>query len=175
MQDALLPNKVLKAFIEPIKTVMTAECTDYADDITIIATGNKAGKVIVYFYDQLQKAKAWLTQNNMPLNEKKEQLHANNIKFRKEWEGRYPDNPGKLVKQCKDLGVCHRNSRVTNNIVIERTQKCVSICKKISTLPINIVLGGTLYGAEVDHLTKDNLHKIRQVLGAAIWEQRTNE
>ena len=32
-----------------------------------------------------------------------------------------------------------------------------------------VVLGGTLYRAEVDHLTKNNLHKIRQVLGAAMW------
>ena len=32
-----------------------------------------------------------------------------------------------------------------------------------------IVLGGVLYGAEVDHLTKNNLHKIRQAIGMAIW------
>ena len=32
-----------------------------------------------------------------------------------------------------------------------------------------IVLGGALYGAEVDHLTKNNLHKIRQAMGMAIW------
>ena len=35
-----------------------------------------------------------------------------------------------------------------------------------------IVLGGTLYGAEVDHLTTNNLYKIRQVLGSAIWGNR---
>ena len=56
------------------------------------------------------------------LNEKKEQLYANNSKLKKEWEDRYPEYPGKLVTQCNDLGVCHRNSRVTNNIVIERTK-----------------------------------------------------
>ena len=86
------------------------------------------------------------------------------------------------MTQCKDLGVCHRNSRVTNNIVIERTKMCESICKNINTLPVkleknayiasSIVLGGTLYGAEVDHLTKNNLHKISQVLGSAIWGNR---
>ena len=32
-----------------------------------------------------------------------------------------------------------------------------------------IVLGGALYGAEVDHLTKNDLHKIRQAMGMAIW------
>ena len=33
-------------------------------------------------------------------------------------------------------------------------------------------MGGTLYGAEVDHLAKNNLHNIRQALGAAIWGNR---
>ena len=61
---------VLKAFLEPIKTVMTAECRDYVDDITIIARGFKAEKVIPQFYEQLQQAKNWLTQNNMILKEK---------------------------------------------------------------------------------------------------------
>ena len=32
-----------------------------------------------------------------------------------------------------------------------------------------IVHGGALYGAEVDHLTNDNLHNIRQAMGMAIW------
>ena len=73
---------VLKALLDPINTVMTAECRDYVDDITIIATGHKAGKVIPDFFEQLQKAENWLTQNNMTLNEKKEQLYANNNKFK---------------------------------------------------------------------------------------------
>ena len=41
--------------------------------------------------------------------------------------------------------------------------------EKKAYISSTIVLGGTLYGAEVDHLTKNNLHKIRQVLGAAMW------
>jgi len=32
-----------------------------------------------------------------------------------------------------------------------------------------IVLGGALYGAEVDHLTQNNMYKIRQAMGMAIW------
>ena len=71
----------------------------------------------------------------------------------------------------------------TSHIVIERTQKCVSMCKKVNALPMNkmdqkgyvasaIVLGGTLCGAEVDHLTKNNLHNIRDLLGSAIWGNR---
>ena len=35
-----------------------------------------------------------------------------------------------------------------------------------------IVLGGALYGTEVEHLTKNNMHKIRQVMGTAIWGNR---
>ena len=58
----------------------------------------------------------------MIMNEKNEQIYANNAKFKKEWENRYPDYPGELVEQCKDLGVCHRNGRVTNHIVVERTK-----------------------------------------------------
>ena len=60
---------VLKGFLEPIKQVMTAECRDYVDDIAIIARGLKAEKAIPNFCEQLQKAKEWLTQNNMMLNE----------------------------------------------------------------------------------------------------------
>ena len=62
---------VLKAFLETIKQVTTAECRDYVDDITIIARGFKAEKVIPKFYEQLQQAKNWLRQNNMILNGKK--------------------------------------------------------------------------------------------------------
>ena len=68
---------------------------------------------------------------------------------------------------------------MTNHIVVERTSKCEIICKNINSLPVKIdrkahmagaiVLGGALYDAEVDHLTKHNLHKIRQAMGMAIW------
>ena len=68
---------------------------------------------------------------------------------------------------------------MTNHIVVEKTSKIESICKKIHSLPVRIerkaymasaiVLGGTLCGAEVDHLTKNNLHRIRQALGMATW------
>ena len=145
---------ILKAFLEPIKKVISAECRDYVEDITIIAKGTKAQKVVPDFHEQLQKAKNWLTPKNMVLNEKREQLYANNRKFKKEWENIHPDYPGKLVAHCKDLGVCHRSSRVTNHIVVGRTPKCISICKNINTLPVKtdkntylasaIVLGGTL-------------------------------
>ena len=43
---------VLKAFLEPIKQITTAECRDYVDDITIIARGFKAEQVIPNFYEQ---------------------------------------------------------------------------------------------------------------------------
>ena len=108
------------------------------DDITIIAIGSNAGKVIPDFYEQVQKASTWLTQKTMTLNEKKEQLDANSSRFKHKWEERYLDYPGKLVKQCKDLGVCHRSSRDTNRIVIERTHKRTSICKNINTLPVKV-------------------------------------
>ena len=77
--------------------------------------------------------------------------------------------------------MCHRSGRVTNHIVVERTSTCESICNKIHSLPVKIyrkaymagaiVLGGALYGAEVDHLTKNNLHKIRQATGMAFWAE----
>ena len=40
---------VLKAFLDPIKKVMTAGCRDYVDNIAIIATRHKAGRVIPKF------------------------------------------------------------------------------------------------------------------------------
>ena len=54
-----------------------------------------------------------------------------------------------------------------------------AFAKHIHSLPVKverkaymagaIVLGGASYKAEVDHLTKNNLHKIRQAMGMAIW------
>ena len=43
---------------------------------------------------------------------------------------------------------------------------------KTAYVASTFVLGGTLYGAEVDHMTNDKLHKIRQVLGATIRANR---
>ena len=61
---------VLKAFLEPTREVMQAECRDYVDDITVIARG-RPQIYHPFFYEQLKAAKQWLTENNMVLNEKK--------------------------------------------------------------------------------------------------------
>ena len=82
---------VLKAVLEPIKEVMEAECRDYVDDITIIARGHDHKYVVPFFYTQLERAKNWLTQNNMALKEKKEQIYANNAKFKN--NGKIPRLP----------------------------------------------------------------------------------
>ena len=128
---------------------MQAECRDYVDDITVFAREYDHRYTIPFFHEQLSIAKIWLTQNNMVLNQKKEQIYANNAKFKQEWETRYPEYPGELVEQCKDLGVCHRSGRVTNHIVIERTSKCESICKTNYSLPVNIERKAYMAGAIV--------------------------
>ena len=70
---------VLKAFLEPMKEVMEAERRDDVDDITIIGRGTDHKFTLPLFFKQPGKAKNWLTQNNMM----KEQIYANNSKFKK--------------------------------------------------------------------------------------------
>ena len=100
----------------------------------------------------------------MQLNEKKEQLDANNSNLKKVWEQMFPDYPGKSVTQCKALGVCQRKSNVTNHIYIYILVE--SGKNKVQTnIASSTVLGGTLYGSAVDFLAGQNLQAIRELLG----------
>ena len=72
----------LKAFLEPIKEVMQAECRDYVDDITVIARGYDHRYTIPFFHEQLAGAKKMAHQKQYDY-EREEQIYANNAKFKK--------------------------------------------------------------------------------------------
>ena len=78
----------LKAFLKPARHAVT-QCRfrDYVDDIALTCTGREATQVARELATARQQVGDWLTQNNMVLNEAKEQVWAPDAATRNAWEG----------------------------------------------------------------------------------------
>ena len=115
----------------------------------------------------------------MSLNDTKEQIFISHEKLRTAWRKLRPGYKGKETKQAKDLRTCNRRISTSNGIIIERIKQAGPIAKRINRLRLTmahksikagaVILGGTLYGVETDHVNQKHMRRIRTMMCEAIW------
>ena len=88
----------------------------------------------------------------------------------------------KMQRAAKDLGACQRRAGVRNQVAQGRIDAAVKFAPRIRRLGLTVpesltiarslMLGGGLYGAEVDPLTVAQLQKLLAGMGHAIWGRK---
>ena len=71
----------------------------------------------------------------MVLNDGKEQIYCPDAEMTQAWNTEFPNYPGKVTKQAKDLGVCQRRGGQSNEQIPQRKAKAEKIGKMINKLP----------------------------------------
>ncbi len=108
---------VLEGFLRP----MAGHCTQcvfrgHVDDATLQAVHATARGAAACLGHDLCQVKQALRDDNMVLNDAKEQILGPTAAVRQAWADLWPDYQGNVVRQAKDLGACQRRLGVRNPI-----------------------------------------------------------
>jgi hypothetical protein len=153
------------------------------DDIMLHAQGAHPDVVARDLSTQLQTVRQWMQDNSMKLNPAKDQLYAPTEAGRKAWEAAVPDYAGAVARVATDLGTTQRTRQRAGRQRETRLGKAQKLAHRIAALPIQrehkaqmagaMLLGGSLYGTELDQLTAKQTQQLRQYMAHAMWDDRS--
>ena len=172
---------ILKAFLVPISALARGTTfRDYVDDMVITSTGKQADQAVNKLIKDLRQIKKALREDNMQLNEAKEQIFGPTACIRKAWKsatGREADN------QVKDLGVFHYGHGYRHPVMDQKLRELKLTAERIGAIPTDknkkasmaaaVLYGKCFYGQEVHYITQKHYEKLRTLMVAAMGENYT--
>ena len=171
---------LLKAFLRTAATLpMHATFRDYVDDMTLLSTGATPDEAAMRLQESLDIVKAQLIQDNMCLNDDKQQIYGNTQAVRDAWNER---NSVPAVDTAKDLGVHHYGYLHRHPVLDAKLTQFASTAKRISFVPTSrdrraslagaIIFGRCLYGHESHYITQRHFQQMRQHMRTSMGAPR---
>ena len=125
----------LTAFLRTTATLpIHATFRDYVDGMTLLSTGATPEEAAIRLQESLDIVKAQLIQDNMCLNDEKQQIDGNTQAVRLAWDER---NPVPAVHTAKDLGVHHYGYLHRHPVLDSKLAQFSATAKRISFVPTN--------------------------------------
>ena len=172
----------LKSFLGPIaKHATNTTFRDYVDDMVLIAQGRNPGQAAAKLEHDLAQVKNALAEDNMVLNDAKQQIYGPTAADRKAWQ----DLTGQAaIAQVKDLGVWHYGYGYKHPLLDSKLQELRATATRIGGIPIPrerkatmaaaIVYGRCLYGQEAHFITARHFQKMRGIMCTALGDRHAH-
>ena len=170
---------ILKAFLIP--TAALARVTlfrDYVDDMVITSTGKQPDQAVNKLIADLKQIKKGLREDNMLLNDAKEQIFGPTADIRKAWSNA---TGRKAEGQVKDLGVFHYGHGYAHPVMDQKLKELRLTAERIGAIPTDrnkkaniaaaVIFGKCFYGQEVHYITQKHYDKLSTLMVTAMGEK----